>query len=83
MVSGMPRPYPKEFKQGAIVLARTGERPIAEVAQGVVAVVVASARMRDTQQCQPERGHRLIDVHWEPTSAQAVADAMRPLAGRG
>jgi transposase-like protein len=32
MVSGMPRPYPKEFKQGAIALARTGERPIAEVA---------------------------------------------------
>lgn len=29
----MPRPYPKEFKQGAIALARTGERPIAEVAR--------------------------------------------------
>ena len=32
MVFGMPRPYPKEFKQGAIDLARCGERPIAEVA---------------------------------------------------
>lgn len=29
----MPRPYPKEFKQGAIALARTGERPVREVAQ--------------------------------------------------
>ena len=28
----MPRPYPKEFKLGAIALARTGDRPIAEVA---------------------------------------------------
>jgi transposase len=33
MVCRMPRPYPKEFKQGAIELARTGERPIAEVAR--------------------------------------------------
>jgi transposase len=33
MVFGMPRPYPKEFKQGAIALARTGERPVREVAQ--------------------------------------------------
>jgi transposase-like protein len=29
----MPRPYPKEFKQGAIDLARRGDRPIAEVAR--------------------------------------------------
>lgn len=28
----MPRPYPKEFRQGAIDLARRGDRPIAEVA---------------------------------------------------
>ena len=29
----MPRPYPREFKQGAIDLARRGERPVREVAQ--------------------------------------------------
>lgn len=29
----MPRPYPKEFRQGAIDLARKGDRPIREVAQ--------------------------------------------------
>lgn len=29
----MPRPYPKEFKQGAIDLARRGDRPVREVAQ--------------------------------------------------
>ena len=28
----MPRPYPKEFKQGAIDLARRGDRPVREVA---------------------------------------------------
>jgi transposase-like protein len=32
MVFGMPRPYPKEFKQGAIALARQGDRPIGDVA---------------------------------------------------
>jgi transposase len=32
MVCRMPRPYPQEFKQGAIDLARRGERPIVEVA---------------------------------------------------
>ncbi len=29
----MPRPYPKEFREGAIALARQGERPIAEIAR--------------------------------------------------
>jgi transposase-like protein len=29
----VPRPYPKEFKQGAIDLARRGDRPEREVAQ--------------------------------------------------
>ena len=32
MVWRVPRPYPKEFKQGAVALARTDERPIREVA---------------------------------------------------
>ncbi len=29
----MPRPYPKEFREGAVQLARQGERPIAVVAK--------------------------------------------------
>jgi len=29
----MPRPYPKEFREGAVQLARRGERPIAEIAR--------------------------------------------------
>lgn len=33
MCCEMPRPYPKEFKQGAIDLARRGDRPIAEIAR--------------------------------------------------
>jgi transposase-like protein len=28
----MPRPYPKEFKQGALDLVARGDRPIAEIA---------------------------------------------------
>jgi transposase len=30
---GMPRPYPREFREGAVELARRGERPIAEIAR--------------------------------------------------
>ena len=29
----MPRPYPKEFREGAVQLAREGERPIAQIAK--------------------------------------------------
>ena len=29
----MPRPYPKEFREGAVQLAREGERPVAEIAK--------------------------------------------------
>lgn len=29
----MPRPYPREFREGAVQLARKGERPIAEIAK--------------------------------------------------
>lgn len=29
----MPRPYPREFREGAVELARQGERPIAEIAK--------------------------------------------------
>lgn len=32
MVLRMPRPYPKEFREGAIALVRQGDRPIAEIA---------------------------------------------------
>jgi transposase-like protein len=32
MVCAMPRAYPREFKQGAIELARRGDRPVREVA---------------------------------------------------
>jgi transposase len=29
----MPRPYPREFREGAVELARRGERPVREIAQ--------------------------------------------------
>ena len=29
----MPRPYPREFREGAVALARQGERPIGEIAK--------------------------------------------------
>lgn len=29
----MPRPYPREFREGAVVLARQGERSVAEIAK--------------------------------------------------
>jgi transposase-like protein len=33
MVCRMPRPYPREFRQGAIDLARRGDRPVREIAE--------------------------------------------------
>ena len=33
MVFRMPRPYPKEFREGALELVRQGERSIAEIAR--------------------------------------------------
>jgi len=54
----MPRPYPKEFREGAVALARQGERRVAEIAKGWgsrsrvcvtgsnrIRSIVASARM--------------------------------------
>jgi transposase-like protein len=29
----MPRPYPKEFREGAVALARQGDRPVREIAK--------------------------------------------------
>ncbi len=29
----MPRPYPKEFREGAVTLARQGERPVSAIAK--------------------------------------------------
>lgn len=29
----MPRPYPKEFREGALQLVRRGDRPLAEIAR--------------------------------------------------
>jgi transposase-like protein len=31
----MPRPYPKEFRESAVALARQGVRPISEIAKGL------------------------------------------------
>lgn len=33
MVLGVPRPYPKEFREGAIALARQGDRSIPDIAR--------------------------------------------------
>jgi transposase len=52
----MPRPYPKEFKQGAIALARTGDRPIAEVAHELG--IAESCLRRWLKQDQVDRRER-------------------------
>ena len=31
----MPRPYPREFRENAVALARQGDRPISEIAKGL------------------------------------------------
>jgi transposase len=56
MVCRMPRPYPKEFKQAAIDLARRGERPIAEVAHELG--IAESCLRRWLKQDQVDRRER-------------------------
>lgn len=52
----MPRPYPKEFKQGAIDLARRGDRPVREVAQDLG--IAESCLRRWLKQAQLDRRER-------------------------
>ena len=52
----MPRPYPKEFREGAIELARRGERPIAEIAHELA--IAESCLRRWLKQDQLDRRER-------------------------
>lgn len=49
----MPRPYPKEFRGGAIALARQGDRSIAQVAAdvGVAESCLRNWLKRDQLEC--------------------------------
>ena len=70
----MPRPYPKEFKQGAIALARTGERPIAEVAHELG--IAESCLRRWLKQDQLDRRER------DDGSTSAEREELRELRKR-
>lgn len=52
----MPRPYPKEFREGAIKLARQGDRPIAQVAADVG--IAESCLRRWLRQDELDHGER-------------------------
>lgn len=52
----MPRPYPKEFREGAIKLARQGDRPIAQVAADVG--IAESCLRRWLKQDELDHGER-------------------------
>ncbi|MGH2867327.1 MAG: transposase [Solirubrobacteraceae bacterium] len=52
----MPRPYPKEFREGAVELARQGERTVAEIAKELG---IAESCLRNwLKQDQVDRGQR-------------------------
>lgn len=52
----MPRPYPKEFREGAIALARQGDRSIAQVASDVG--IAESCLRRWLRQDELDHGER-------------------------
>ena len=52
----MPRPYPKEFREGALQLVREGERPIVEIAHSLG--IAESCLRRWVKQAELDRGER-------------------------
>ena len=52
----MPRPYPKEFREGALQLVREGDRPVAQIANELG--IAESCLRRWIKQAELDRGER-------------------------
>ena len=52
----MPRPYPREFREGALQLVAQGERPVREIAQGLG--IAESCLRRWIKQAELDQGKR-------------------------
>ena len=52
----MPRPYPREFREGALQLVREGERPIVEIAHSLG--IAESCLRRWIKQAELDSGKR-------------------------
>ena len=52
----MPRPYPKEFREGALQLVREGDRPVAQIAHELG--IAESCLRRWMKQDELDRGQR-------------------------
>jgi transposase len=52
----MPRPYPKEFREGALQLVREGDRSIARIARDLG--IAESCLRRWIKQAELDRGER-------------------------
>ena len=52
----MPRPYPKEFREGALQLVREGERPIVQIAHDLG--IAESCLRRWLKQAELDLGER-------------------------
>jgi transposase len=52
----MPRPYPKEFREGALQLVGEGERPVAQIALELG--IAESCLRRWIKQAELDRGER-------------------------
>lgn len=52
----MPRPYPKEFREGALQLVREGERPVREIAHSLG--IAESCLRRWIKQAELDTGKR-------------------------
>lgn len=67
----MPRPYPKEFKQGALDLVERGDRPMAEIAHELG--IAESCLRRWVKQSQLDR-HKRDDGLTTHLSAKSSLD---------
>lgn len=72
----MPRPYPREFREGALELVRQGDRPVAEIA-GELGIAESCLR-RWMKQEQLDRRVTPVVMGAEDTLSYGGAAAWRP-----
>lgn len=66
----MPKPYPKEFREGAVALARQGDRPIAEIAKELgIAEPCLRNWLKQDQVDRPERQDGVTSTEREELKA--------------
>ncbi len=74
----MPRPYPQEFREGALALVRQGERPVADIAHELG--IAESCLRRWMKQDQIDRRERQDGLTSQERDELRRAAKTRPAA---